>query len=83
MASRSINYHCRNFIAQVFNSSYLSVLNTNKKNPRHKWTERDEACFGETIKPYKMMKEFDFEKNLALFDKKVSYCMTIMLSVVK
>ncbi|XP_046663011.1 enhancer of mRNA-decapping protein 3 [Homalodisca vitripennis] len=48
------------------------VINSNKKNPRHKWTERDEACFGEPIKPH-LMKEFDFEKNLALFNKQAVF----------
>lgn len=50
---------------------YFAVLNANKKHPRHKWTEKDAACFGEPIKHHQYMKEFDFEKNLALFDKQV------------
>ncbi|XP_054278956.1 enhancer of mRNA-decapping protein 3-like [Macrosteles quadrilineatus] len=57
--------------ADTFQSALFA--NSNKKNPRHKWTERDEACFGESIKPHQMMKEFDFEKNLALFNKKAVF----------
>ncbi|KAG8254040.1 enhancer of mRNA decapping [Homalodisca vitripennis] len=51
---------------------HAGIINSNKKNPRHKWTERDEACFGEPIKPH-LMKEFDFEKNLALFNKQAVF----------
>nr|CAD7447738.1 unnamed protein product [Timema bartmani] len=45
----------------------------NKKDRnRQKWTERDEACFGSSINNI-LGHEFDFEKNLALFNKQAVY----------
>ena len=34
---------------------------------------RDEDCFGGEIDEYEMSKDFDFESNLALFDKKLVF----------
>lgn len=42
-----------------------------KTNRRHRWNEKDEACFGTPINHDQFTKEFDFEKNLALFNKQV------------
>ena len=50
--------------------------NENNRTPsknyklRQKWSERDEACFGTPIDDT-IEQDFDFEKNLALFNKKV------------
>nr|CAD7399140.1 unnamed protein product [Timema cristinae] len=43
-----------------------------KDRNRQKWTERDEACFGSSINNI-LGHEFDFEKNLALFNKQAVY----------
>lgn len=37
---------------------------------RRRFTERDDACFNEPVSDFILENEFDFEKNLALFDKK-------------
>jgi hypothetical protein len=39
---------------------------------RQRWSEKDEACFGTPINNI-LEQDFDFEKNLALFNKQVSY----------
>ena len=33
------------------------------------WGKRDNDCFGSGIEEFQINEEFDFEKNLALFDK--------------
>jgi len=38
---------------------------------RQRWSEKDEACFGTPIDNI-LEQDFDFEKNLALFNKQVS-----------
>lgn len=38
---------------------------------RQRWQARDEACFGSPANDQEFDEEFDFEKNLALFDKQV------------
>ncbi|XP_075215897.1 enhancer of mRNA-decapping protein 3 [Lycorma delicatula] len=43
-----------------------------KERMKQRWSERDEACFGEPINDI-IKKDFDFEKNLALFNKKAIY----------
>ncbi|XP_067015635.1 enhancer of mRNA-decapping protein 3 isoform X2 [Anabrus simplex] len=43
-----------------------------KDRQRHKWSEKDEACFGTPIDNI-IHHEFDFEKNLALFNKQAVY----------
>lgn len=43
-----------------------------KDRARHKMSERDEACFGSSVDNI-LGHEFDFEKNLALFNKKAIY----------
>lgn len=45
-----------------------------KERPKQRWRkgERDEECFGEPINDI-LKKDFDFEKNLALFNKKAVY----------
>lgn len=44
------------------------------KREKNKWTKgwKDEACFGSPLDST-INKEFDFEKNLALFDKQAVY----------
>ncbi|GLG98729.1 Enhancer of mRNA-decapping protein 3 [Gryllus bimaculatus] len=44
----------------------------NKKDRRHKLSEKDEACFGTPIDNF-LHHDFDFEKNLALFDKQAVF----------
>lgn len=45
----------------------------NKKDrQRQRWIDRDEAAFGSPISNDVLLEEFDFEKNLALFDKQVT-----------
>jgi hypothetical protein len=39
---------------------------------RQRWSERDEACFGTPIESI-LDQDFDFEKNLALFNKQVGF----------
>lgn len=53
---------------------------------RQKWNDRDEQAFGNPI-DQSMEQDFDFEKNLALFNKKVWYlsiynfcCLNVCLS---
>lgn len=53
-------------------------MNNNKKDklrqryPARNWVDRNEAAFGAPIDHHAMNKDFDFEKNLALFNKKTS-----------
>ena len=42
-----------------------------KDRLRQKWNEKDEACFGTPIDDNILEQDFDFEKNLALFNKQV------------
>ncbi|XP_039299825.1 enhancer of mRNA-decapping protein 3-like [Nilaparvata lugens] len=56
-------------------NSYQAGTTPNKKDrPRQnsRWVDKNEACFGEPVDNI-MHKEFDFEKNLALFNKKAVY----------
>lgn len=55
----------------INNTSTNDILFKNgTPNKKEKWTKgwRDEACFG-TAMDQSMLQDFDFEKNLALFDK--------------
>jgi hypothetical protein len=45
---------------------------------RQRWSEKDEACFGTPIDNI-LDQDFDFEKNLALFNKQVSYLFSDIL----
>lgn len=40
---------------------------------QQRWKARDEACFGSPANDQEFDEEFDFEKNLALFDKQAVY----------
>lgn len=48
--------------------------NTPRKNQdkRHR-NDRDDVCFGTPVDSYILEHEFDFEKNLALFDKQAVF----------
>ncbi|RZF41459.1 hypothetical protein LSTR_LSTR000173 [Laodelphax striatellus] len=72
LASKSVSVPIENSTIQ--NSYQASSSTPNKKDrPRqNRWIDRNEACFGEPVDNI-MHKEFDFEKNLALFNKKAVY----------
>ncbi|KAJ9591849.1 hypothetical protein L9F63_001666 [Diploptera punctata] len=44
-----------------------------KDRLRQKWNEKDEACFGTPIDDNILEQDFDFEKNLALFNKQAVF----------
>lgn len=58
-----------NFQLALFNEGRTPY----KNNRRHRWSEKDEACFGTPINHDQFTKEFDFEKNLALFNKQAVF----------
>ena len=49
-------------------SVYFTVQHPSRNTPRQRHLQRDEDCFD--IDMGNMGKEFDFERNLALFDKR-------------
>lgn len=55
-------------------SSYSEITKTpnKKEKQRQRWISRDEAAFGSPV-DHHMLADFDFEKNLALFNKKAFY----------
>lgn len=61
------------FIRLTWFSLVCDVNRTPSKKDRfrQRWSERDEACFGTPIDNI-LDQDFDFEKNLALFNKQVS-----------
>lgn len=53
--------------------SFKNGTPSKKERSRGKWMKgRDEACFGSPLDP-SISKDFDFEKNLALFDKQAVF----------
>lgn len=58
-----------NFQLALFNDGRTPYKNSR----RHRWSEKDEACFGTPINHDQFTKEFDFEKNLALFNKQAVF----------
>ena len=46
---------------------------SNLASKRQQQHQRDKDCFGSGIDASKMTEEFDFEKNLALFDKRLVF----------
>ncbi|XP_034245311.1 enhancer of mRNA-decapping protein 3 isoform X2 [Thrips palmi] len=64
---------------QVNTDGYASGSGDGNRTPnkrdrlRQRWQARDEACFGSPANDQEFDEEFDFEKNLALFDKQAVY----------
>lgn len=56
--------------SSVGSNNEFAVYKNGTPNKKDKWTKgwRDEACFGMSMDQSKLQ-DFDFEKNLALFDK--------------
>lgn len=50
--------------------SKRKVTTPKRSDGRRRMTERDDAAFNEPVSDFILENEFDFEKNLALFDKK-------------
>ncbi|XP_050500328.1 enhancer of mRNA-decapping protein 3 [Diabrotica virgifera virgifera] len=68
--SKPIDIEIKQTQEAVNNSFKNSTPNKKEKNNR-KWTKgwRDEECFGSPMEQSNIGKDFDFEKNLALFNK--------------
>uniref|UniRef100_A0A1B6E627 Enhancer of mRNA-decapping protein 3 n=1 Tax=Clastoptera arizonana TaxID=38151 RepID=A0A1B6E627_9HEMI len=69
---RKFNLDNSTFQPALFND-VRTTPGSHKNSRRQKWHEKDEACFGAPINYHQLTKEFDFEKNLALFNKQAVF----------
>lgn len=59
------------FIVLHLSTAEISSKSYKRSSQRQRWLERDEQAFGTPV-DQSMEQDFDFEKNLALFNKEVT-----------
>lgn len=58
---------------KINNDNHKKVSTPKRTDSRRRNTERDDECFNEPVSDFILENEFDFEKNLALFDKQAVF----------